>query len=83
MKYQINLVYIFTNIFNSYDFILNHFFTIIDKDDFALIKASLVEIMRSTCLTFVPRTKKEEDYIVFMEYKDQSQTKGFVHRLKY
>ncbi len=46
-----------------------------------LIKAALEEIMKSTCIKFIPRTKKEDDYIVFMEYKALSQARGFVSQL--
>ena len=41
-----------------------------------LIKETLIEIMKTTCIKFVPRLS-ESDYVVFMEYKDPAQERGF------
>jgi len=40
----------------------------IDSNELNVIKEALVEIMKSTCIEFVPRSS-ESDYVVFMQYK--------------
>lgn len=65
--------------YQSFFYLLTFYFNT-DKDESLLIKAALVEIMKSTPIKFVPRTKKEEDYIVFVEFKALSQTRGFVSK---
>ena len=52
-------------------------FNLLDQTESLVIKDALVEIMHETCIKFVPRTKREPDYIVFMEYKALSQTRGY------
>ena len=42
-----------------------------------LIKKTLIEIMKTTCIKFASRLISESDYVVFMEYKNPVQDKGF------
>jgi len=81
MKYQINSVGylpVFSYIKLLSKMIFNQLNNILDGSEPAMIKSALVEIMKSTCIKLVPRRKKEDDYIVFMEYKALSQPRGFV-----
>jgi len=45
-------------------------------DELNFIKEALLDIMKATCIKFVPRTN-EPDYVVFIEYKHPNQEKGF------
>lgn len=59
--------------------LLSLFIINLEQSESAIVKDALVEIMKLTCITFVPRTKREPDYIVFMEYKAPSQNRGFAY----
>jgi len=52
-------------------------YSILDGNDLNVIKEALVDIMRTTCIKFVPHSN-EPDYIVFVEYKDPNQKTGFI-----
>ena len=84
-KYHSNLVihtlhkYSFFKIIYSYLFYLKLFnmYFILDGNDLNVIMEALVDIMRTTCIKFVPHSN-EPDYIVFVEYKDPNQKTGFI-----
>ena len=42
------------------------------------IKEALLDIMKATCIKFVPHTD-ESDYVVFVEYKHPDQENGFAY----
>lgn len=49
-------------------------------NDSTVIKRALIEIMKTTCIKFVPRIY-EPDYAVFMKYKHPTEARGFVYIL--
>ncbi len=55
----------------------NLYYKILGISGAQIIKGALLQIMKFTCIRFIPRTNNEEDYIVFAEYKDMSQETGF------
>ncbi len=70
------LYYMYLNIRKIF---YNHYFlnlNVVEKE-LNSIKEALLEIMKVTCIKFVPHTN-ESDYVVFVEYKHPNQEKGSV-----